>query len=98
MSYTIYNRAQADRDIVDAASWYEEQKQGLGHEFLDELESMLAYIEAEPLIFQMHYKGIRQAPMQRFPYVLLYQVEDELTIILLAVFHTGQNPNKKPRD
>lgn len=34
-------REEAERDLVMAASWYEEQRAGLGHEFLDKVLSVL---------------------------------------------------------
>jgi plasmid stabilization system protein ParE len=96
MSFVIYNRPEANKDIDEAVDWYEQQQTGLGLDFLDELESMLLHLETQPLLFQKRYRNVHQAPMHRFPFVLLYQVEDESTVSLLAVFHTSKNPEKKP--
>jgi hypothetical protein len=37
-------RPEAEQDLADAAAWYEAQRQGLGHEFLDEVLTMLSSI------------------------------------------------------
>jgi len=55
MSYTVRLRDEADRDLVEAATWYEQQQAGLGHEFLDAVVSTFESIGAAPLSFrQMH--------------------------------------------
>ncbi|GAC1452479.1 MAG: hypothetical protein NVSMB7_15180 [Chitinophagaceae bacterium] len=41
MSYTVVLLPQANNEAQDAANYYEEQKDGLGSEFLDELEAYL---------------------------------------------------------
>ena len=37
MTLEVRLRPEAEQDLADAATWYEEQRQGLGHEFLDEV-------------------------------------------------------------
>ena len=37
MNYEVRLRPEAEEDLADASAWYEEQRQGLGHEFLDEV-------------------------------------------------------------
>ncbi len=41
MSLKVSIRHEAEIDIEEAATWYEGQRQGLGHEFLDEMLSLL---------------------------------------------------------
>src|SRR5262245_10133610 len=36
MKRTVRLREETDQDLTAAASWYEQQRVGLGHEFLDE--------------------------------------------------------------
>jgi hypothetical protein len=40
MTHFVRLRNEADRDLTDAASWYEQQRKGLGHEFLDDALSV----------------------------------------------------------
>jgi plasmid stabilization system protein ParE len=44
-------RPEAEQDLADAATWYEEQRQGLGHEFLDEVLTLLTSIAETPLMY-----------------------------------------------
>lgn len=97
MGYTVYNRPEAHRDIDTAARWYEEQQTGLGIEFLDELEMLLSYLEGNPFLFQSVNGNLRQAPLHRFPYVIIYRIEEPDIVVVLAAFHTGRNPSERPK-
>jgi hypothetical protein len=44
-------RTEAETDIARGFLWYENQRDGLGREFLQEISSRLAAIEQEPLRF-----------------------------------------------
>lgn len=41
-------RIEAEIDITDAAIWYENQKKGLGHEFLAEVDSAISSAAENP--------------------------------------------------
>lgn len=96
MAFHVFTKARANDEIRDAATWYEEQQSELGHRFLDELEKVFRHLENDPLIFQKKYGETREAPLNVFPFVVTYQVEDD-TVIVFAVFHTSRNPSEKPR-
>lgn len=48
MTLEVRLRPEAERDLADAAAWHEEQRQGLGDEFLDEVLTMLSSIAETP--------------------------------------------------
>jgi toxin ParE1/3/4 len=78
----------------DAYDWYEEQKAGLGNLFLAELSRCYTKLEKNPLFYQKLKKNYRHLVLNKFPYVLIFEViEDE--IIIFAVFHTARNPKLK---
>lgn len=52
MTLEVRLRPEAEQDLADAAAWYEEQRQSLGHEFLDEVLTMLSGIAETPLYTQ----------------------------------------------
>lgn len=77
--------------------WYEEQRTGLGEEFLQELEKVLIKIKVHPEYFGKIRKSFRQAALKRFPYVVVFE-EIKSEIVVFAVFHTRRNPKLKFRD
>lgn len=48
MTREVRLRPEAEQDVADAAGWYAEQREGLGHEFLDEILTMLSSIADNP--------------------------------------------------
>lgn len=48
MTRVIRLRAEAENDIFEAASWYESQRLGLGHDFLDAAEAVFQLIAEHP--------------------------------------------------
>ena len=79
-------------DEVDAAyEWYEEQRAGLGEEFLATLVSRLDEIQASPEGWAILYRGIRACPMRRFPYIIYFRVMPD-RINVVAVHHGHRSP------
>ena len=93
MKYDVVIKEEADEDVANAFSWYEDQKEGLGERFLLCLDEYYDVISENPHIFQAKYNARRQAILKRFPYVIIYEVEEN-TVVVYAVFHTSQNPKK----
>ena len=51
MSLPIVWRPEAEADLLAARDWYEWQRSGLGEEFADAVETILARIEAMPELY-----------------------------------------------
>ena len=92
MTLQIYIRPEAEADLDDAAAWYQTQVMRLGYEFLDEIKKTLQIMADNPEIFQVIYKNVHRAVVQRFPFVIYYQIEAE-TIIVLGIIHASRNPH-----
>jgi len=60
MIYTVRLREEAEHDLEEAASWYESQKPGLGHNFLNIVEQALNSITQNP--FFQSSSSSRHAP------------------------------------
>ena len=90
-------RLRARRDIDDGADWYEATREGLGDEFLVEVERSLLKIEEHPESFPVRYGEIRRANLDRFPYGVFFWLPDESTIEILAVIHGSRHPDRWPR-
>jgi plasmid stabilization system protein ParE len=82
---------EAQADLREARSWYEERRKGLGRDFLGATREVLATIERFPLHFPRVRGEVRRAPLHRFPYALYYLPEAEKTVVL-ACFHARRAP------
>ena len=81
----------ADREINEAASYYEEQAIGLGVDFLDEVENCLASVLEYPMGGPEVLSGVRRRLLRRFPYGILYSIKAD-SIRVLAVMHLKREP------
>ena len=83
-------RPAAAADIEDAFVWYEQQRRGLGSEFLEVVDEALIAI---PRTFQLHPVIHRNTLLRRFPYGIYYRVYPEL-IVVVACMHGRRNPTR----
>lgn len=67
----------AVEDLEEAAAWYEEQRTGLGIEFVLEVDAIIQRIEEIPEAFPVIYKDFRRALPHRFPYALYFRFDGE---------------------
>ena len=86
MNYILIIRPEAEADLAEAFAWYENKRQGLGHDFLLQVEAGIKYIERMAETHPIKYKGTRQHLIKRFPYKIIYILEDK-TVFVLAVIH-----------
>lgn len=75
IEYRLISEPPADRDVEAAFEWYENERPGLGVEFLDELRASYNRIAARPLTYQELRGGIRRALLMRFPYAVYFAIE-----------------------
>tara|TARA_Y100000814_G_C12248460_1_gene374134 strand:+ start:463 stop:759 length:297 start_codon:yes stop_codon:yes gene_type:complete len=92
MNYDLVISEEARLDIIDAFSWYELQREGLGFDFELCLEAGIEEIIRNPLAFELKYRSLRAFYIARFPYGIHYVVEGKI-IFVLAVLHTSRSPS-----
>ena len=91
MTYTIVIRPEAEQDIQSTFAWYEENRLGLGHDFLLQVDAGLQWIQRHPAVHPADYKEVRTHVLKRFPYKVIYRIESD-HIIILAVLHGKRGP------
>jgi hypothetical protein len=67
---------EAKLDIANAIHFYNQQRAGLGREFLQELTDLLTRVGENPRQYQAYRRHTRKAVMSRFPYLLFYHFDD----------------------
>ena len=90
MSYTIEFKPEVYDDIKVAYDWYEEQRVGLGEDFLLTLEASYAKIIRVPKAYQILYKTVRRKLARRFPYGIFFTIDNE-RVIVIAIMHTKRD-------
>lgn len=85
--------SEAREELDSAIAYYEEQKAGLGLDFLSEVEEALSKIQQNANL-GVTYKvfGLRRYVMQRFPFLIFY-AEFEKFIWVVAIAHGKRRPD-----
>jgi plasmid stabilization system protein ParE len=83
---------EADSEVYEAALYYEERANDLGLAFLDEVEKTSQRILANPMAYRRVGGEVRQALVARFPYSILYVIEPDECIRVIAVAHQKRRP------
>lgn len=81
----------AASDLSEARDWYEQRRQGLGREFVLEVDKTLDSVSVNPNAHAAGYHLVRQALVDRFPYIVFYRIA-EREIEVLAILHAKRNP------
>ncbi len=93
MACTVYMTPSAINDIEEALKYYNTKVTDLGFKFADEVDDNLESIAQNPYAFAERYKNVRGKLVKRFPYLILYKINDTTTVIeVIRVFNTYQNP------
>jgi len=78
---------EASVELAEAALWYEQQRSGLGIEFLGEIDAALDFISRFPQAGTFvpgvpKDSSVRRVPVRRFPFHIVYlEVSDTLRIL-----------------
>lgn len=91
MHPVIFTRA-ASAELIEAQGWYENEVPGLGRRFRQAVDAVIGRMSASPRQFPVIYKNVRRALLRRFPYALMYVIEPDDTLIVIACFHGSRDP------
>ncbi len=93
MRKIIFNST-AEIEFMEACAWYQEQSYGLEKKFDLHVKSILEKIRSNPFMYQkLRYSSERRAPLQPYPYVIIYRIINE-DIIISAIFNTYRESTK----
>ena len=94
MSFEIVLRREAQIDLDETFVWYEEQKAGLGFDFLHEFQNVINKVHHNAYHASFIHADARSATLKRFPYEVIYRL-DEATrqVRIIAVIHQRRDPD-----
>lgn len=67
MKYCVIVSPEAENDLKEIFSWYEDKRIGLGYEFLLQVDAGINFVKRNPEIHPIEYKGTRKHLIKRFP-------------------------------
>jgi toxin ParE1/3/4 len=91
VSLPIIFRPEALDDLAESFQWHEEQRSGLGAEFMAAVDAKLEQVQTGPKHFPRVRGLIRRAIVHRFPYGIFFVGHSEF-INVIAVMHHARDP------
>ncbi|WP_367155173.1 type II toxin-antitoxin system RelE/ParE family toxin [Methylomonas sp. HYX-M1] len=79
-------------ELLDAIDYYELEFSGLGKRFQQEVKSAIKRIIQYPDAWPSERNGIRKYVMHKFPYKLIYSLEQD-HILIIVVAHQHRKPD-----
>ena len=81
-------------DITSAAEWYDDQQQGLGDEFVAEVDAVIKSLPDNPYLHAVRFADVRCARLKRFKKYGVYYFIWHDEVIVFSVFHGSQHPRR----
>ena len=88
----VHHLPEAEEEILQAVNWYYDQEHTLAADFYREFKKAEAAIESFPEFWPPLAGGYRRKPLNRYPYGLIYRLEDDL-ILVVALAHASRKPD-----
>ena len=90
MARPIFHRL-AERELAEAAEYFERESPGLGAAFIAEVERCVATILEYPESGAVVAAPVRRRLVRRFPYAVLYSIKSD-HIRVLAIMNSKRRP------
>ena len=97
MGFDLQITPTAKIQVKEAVVFYRQKASAkIAKNFLKDYEKALQTIKLNPY-FQIYYKNFRGLPLKKFPFILIFSVDEKAGLITInAVFQSSQNPEKYP--
>ena len=79
-------------EITTAAEYYDRQVAGLGADFIDEVDASVERILRFPQAWGRISENFRHCNLRRFPYAIIYTIQDGGEVLIVSVFHQSKAP------
>lgn len=83
----------AEREMLEARDFYDNLVFGLGKKFISDLEYIINLLRENPLMFPVKFDNYRTVPLRKFPYSIIFRLDKDDEVIILAVAHQKRKPN-----
>jgi plasmid stabilization system protein ParE len=83
----------AENDLKIALNYYFEISPKLEQKFLSYIDRKFNIILNSPNLYPYETETSQKVVLEKFPYIIIYEQYEDI-IMILALFHTKQNPKK----
>ncbi len=91
MNFAVKRPRPVEDDQLAAAAWYDEQQPGLGDDFLDESDAVIAALADKALLYAVRFEDVRCVRLKRFhKYGIFYVIRGD-EVRLLTIHHGSRD-------
>ena len=91
--FSVRFHPDAEQEFREAVLWYENQRTGLGSEFVLSIDESIERIRKSPEAYPEIYGHVRKIVVRRFPFAVFYDTTS-LELRVIAVFHSRRDPQR----
>jgi plasmid stabilization system protein ParE len=92
MNFPLVFHRDVQGEVDEAYRWYEQQRTGLGDDFLAAVDAVLHRLQTMPQVHAPIYAEVRRTLLTRFPYAAFYRIHSD-RVEVIAVQHTRRDPH-----
>ena len=85
--------SEAEAELRQARDWYHAIRSELSERFALAVEETVEALARQPLRFPIVYRERRRAGVRRFPYGIIFEVQEH-QILVIACFHAKRDPKR----
>jgi plasmid stabilization system protein ParE len=96
MSYHYIYTPAAMTEYKNALRWYQLRSIKAAENFVGTMNEKIGEICRDPLRFRNTYRNFRESSLKRYPFYIIYFVDDAKRLIVISsIYHHKRNPGKK---
>ena len=84
MAYKIVYRLNARLNVLEAKSWYKQQRPGLEKNFATALKEAVIRIQTQPEVYAIRYKNVRIVHTNIFPFNIHFYIDKNQKLIVVT--------------
>lgn len=96
MSFQYVLHKSAQEDYEKSLKWYLKKSLKAAEGFVEAVDFALLKICSHPKRWRNTYKHYYELGLKKYPFVIIYSIEEEMnTILVWKIYHYKRNPKKK---
>lgn len=93
MTYQVIIPESVYLELKETGEYYESKQEDLGMRFVLNWDIAVSYLKTSPLIYQKKRKNLRTVKINKFPYLLVFEVIGS-RVYVYRLIYASKNPKK----
>jgi plasmid stabilization system protein ParE len=95
MQYSYLYTPVAAKQYTNTVQWYNKRSVQAAENFIVEVEQKINTICSDPKRYANHYKNFRETSLKKYPYSIIYFVDEPNKTIVITALHPHKSTPKR---